>query len=214
MVCTHLLYVYVYLFLCALILCEVAVKAQVLYVNLNSRAHTGDPTSPVRLIFYCDRCPNPGEGGSVALGLLPRYGIRDYDVTGQVIYCIPNFVENEDRIVNQAEFVGRIVLVDRGIVSLQEKALGIQNARAMALIIADDGKCNESFQFCGPRAGSVMEGGFAAHDEPQSWENIHIPVLLVTSETADNLRALMKNKKVDIPRIGMHNVTLFDDQEL
>jgi len=187
---------------------------QVLNVNLNSRAHLGDSTSPIRLIFFCDRCPNPAEGGSIAHALLPRFGSRDYDVTGQVLYCVPNFAEREDRIVNQAEFLGRIVLVDRGVVSLQEKAFRIQNARAMALIIADDGKCDEGFHFCGPRAGSALEGGFASWDEPHLWENIHIPVLLVTNTVANNLRALMKNKKVDIPRIGIQNVTLFDDQEL
>ena len=43
--------------------------------------------------------------------------------------------------------------------------MNVQYSGAAGVIIVDDGQCNEDFSRCGPRAGSVKDGGFAPMDE-------------------------------------------------
>lgn len=122
-----------------------------LIVNLNSRSR--DPDSPVKIISFCIDCPSPEQEGSTAYGLLPRYGLKEYFVSAEAVYCIPNQAESNIR--NGAHFENRIVIVDRGGISLFEKARKIQEIGAVGILIADDGQCTEQFSFCGPRAGYI-----------------------------------------------------------
>jgi hypothetical protein len=77
--------------------------------------------------------------------------LKEYFVSAEVVYCIPNRAESN--ILNTAHFENRIVIVDRGEISLYEKARKIQEDGAVGILIADDGQCTEEFSFCGPRAG-------------------------------------------------------------
>lgn len=160
--------------------------------------------------FFCNGCPSPEAEGSIAFGLLPKYAIKDkYSVTGQVVYAVPNFAEREEGFLNVDDMSNRIVMVDRGIVSLYQKVLRIQQqSSAVGVIIADDGKCDESFSFCGYRIGSAPEGGFSAFDDESLWHKITIPVILIGSSTADKMRSLMNNVLEEIPFLGTHNVTV------
>ena len=173
--------------------------------NLNSRSH--DPESPLKLITYCVDCPFPEYEGTVISGLVPRFGLKEYFVSAQLVYCIPNLADS--KIINEDQLNGRIVVVDRGSVSLYEKVLRIQGSGAVGIIIADDGQCNDMFTYCGQKAGSVRDGGFAAHDYfSESWRLIKIPVLLVTSKTAEAIRRLMPVERILLQNMGYHNITI------
>eukprot|EP01034_Spumella_vulgaris_P024625 gene24625-30993_t len=113
--------------------------------------------------------------------------------------------------MNENQLRNRIAFVDRGVNGLLEKVIKIERTGALAVIIADDGRCNSGYTFCGPRAGSVAEGGFAAFDEEISWRVVTIPVILVNLATAERLRGMMRMTKVSIVRSGLHNMTVLDN---
>jgi hypothetical protein len=160
------------------------------------------------MISYCVGCPSPEDEGSMAYGLIARHGVKEFHVTGEVLYCIPNFAEDET-IVNRHQFPDRIVFVNRGEISLLEKVLRIQEAGAAGVIIADDGRCTDSFSSCGPRAGSVADGGFAPDDaQVVLWSKVEIPVVLVTMGTAEKFRRSMVIEQVLVPRKGYQNATI------
>jgi hypothetical protein len=131
-------------------------------------------------------------------------------VIGELVYCVPNFAESK-RIINKHQFSNRIVLVDRGRLPILEKLQKILLSDAAGVIIADDGRCDDEFTFCGHRAGSAGEGGFSAYDDTALWNDLEIPVMMVSVRTADTLRQMMGFNRVDIPRLGLHNVTTFND---
>ena len=56
---------------------------------------------------------------------------------------------------------------------------------------------------CGPRAGSVREGGFAPMDEARSWKRITIPVLMITMASAEKLKRHMQISEVHVPQFGL-----------
>ena len=64
---------------------------------------------------------------------------------GELIYGVPNHGQLRE-MINYEEFDGRLVLVHRGKVHLQEKALNVQHSGAAGMIVVDDGQCDESFR--------------------------------------------------------------------
>jgi len=173
-----------------------------LLLSLDSRREHG---RVVKLISFCVDCPNPGDEGSVIYGLLSRHAAMNpsasWRVLGSLVYCIPNLA-NSDKILNSNQLFDRIALVDRGEVPLHEKVRRMQNVGALAVIIADDGQCDENFHSCGPRAGSVFDGGFAAFDNDEVWASLTIPAYLVTKATADRLRSLMDLTQETVRGLG------------
>lgn len=179
-----------------------------LIVNLTSKVENYN--TPVKYITYCVQCPDPSKEGSLVRGLRSRYGPQTYTVTGELIYCVPNHGEKR-RLLNAHQLNERVVLVERGKVSILEKILRIQQqSHAAAIIIADDGSCDEPFYHCGSRAGSVGDGGFAAFDDMQLWSKVEIPVVLITHSSAEKLRSLMKIEKIMVRGSGLQNITLLD----
>lgn len=181
-----------------------------LVVNLTSRGSDAD--GALKWVTFCIKCPDPHTDGSVVPALNAKYGVDVYSVTGELVYCVPNYAESKF-IVNDHQFPNRVVLVDRGKISLLNKVLKIQDTEALGIIIADDGSCREDFSFCGPRAGSVSEGGFAAHDDESRWLKVDIPVVLVSLSTAERLRKAMGVKLAQIHGLGAHNITVHIGEE-
>ena len=138
--------------------------------------------------------------------LAPKHGLPEYRVKGELIYGVPNHGELKE-MLNYSEFDGRIVLVHRGKVHLQEKVLNVQYSGAAGVIIVDDGQCDDSFSRCGPRAGSVKDGGFAPMDEASAWKRVRIPVLMITKASAAKLTQYLQISEVDLPKIGKQFVT-------
>jgi hypothetical protein len=164
--------------------------------------------SPLRYVSYCLNCPSPDKEGSVILGILPKFGIHNFAVTGDVVYAVPNHVENV--IINNSHHLyNKIVLVDRGKVSFYEKIFRIQqHTTAVGVIIADDGDCDNSLRYCSnSRTGSAKDGGFSAFDDPVLWANINLPVLLVSAESADRLRSVMNVERVYVAGLGYQNIS-------
>lgn len=68
------------------------------------------------------------------------------------------------------------------------KVLTAQRAGALGVIVADDGRCGNSFgQLC--VHGSDPPGGWAALDMPRPWLEVRVPVVLMLKEDADRLTA-------------------------
>ena len=193
-------------FICSAI-CSVGVLCSGnLIVSLKSFTHDND--SPLKMVAYCIDCPSPTDEGSIVNGLIPKYGLRHYQVAGELIYCVPNLADS-NFLINSHQLEQRIAFVDRGSNSLLEKAIKLQNVGVIGIIIADDGQCDEHFRFCGVRAGSVTEGGFAAHDnQNEGWKDIKIPVILVSIKTAEKIRNLMPVERVNVGGIGFQNISV------
>jgi hypothetical protein len=182
--------------------------------------------SPLRSVNMCVDCDDPAVVGSYIIALEAKYGIKNYDVTGELVYCVPNMADG--LLLNGFQFPNRIVMVNRGINTFWEKVSKIQREGAsgtvslccvlcvfgvtsctnVGIIIADDGSCGEGDQFsnCGPRVGSVAQGGFAAFDDNTLWATVQIPVVLVSVQTAQRLRDLMKAKLTTVISMGPHFV--------
>lgn len=173
-------------------------------MNLTSKSN--DPDGPLKWIAYCLDCPSPAKEGSIIRGLNAKHGVTDYSVTGELVYCVPNHAEKAS-IFNIHHFQDRIVLVDRGKVPMFDKVFKIQKSDALGVIIADDGSCEDNFRYCTTKTGTIFDGGLAAHDDPERWKDIEIPVLLISEASAEKLRKLMNNKKIYVKGIGYQNVT-------
>jgi hypothetical protein len=200
------------IFLCTVI-CQIASylgPASALTVSL-SRKHQSNNYA-LTLVSFCNDCVDPQEDGSTTFGLQPRHGIKEFEVTGSLVYCVPNSAESR-KVLNGHHFNNRIVLVDRGSVGLLDKVEKLANFDAVGIIIADDGRCKDDYSYCGPMAGSAKDGGYAINDDPHRWKYVDIPVILVSVRVADLLRLKMGIRKVNIPRIGMQNITVFHHGE-
>ena len=138
----------------------------------------------------------------------------DSTISGELMYCVPNFADKE-KLLNAHEFENRVILVERGVIPMLDKVKKIQQAGAAGIVIADDGTCNELFTSCGYRIGSMQEGGFSAHDDEKEWKKIVIPVFLISKSSAAKIKGFMTNIQIDIQGSGKHYITrLSEDQEL
>lgn len=188
-------------------------SASNLLIHLYSKEQ--EHSNPLKVVTFCMDCPNPGKEGSIVSALSSRYvEKREYSITSELVYCVPNSAESS-KILNKYQFKNRIVLVKRGIVSIQEKINSIikGESKASAIIIIDDGQCDEQFNYCGLRMGGVSDGGFAAFDDKSFWLQLEIPVLLITAKSGQKLTSFMKNELTEIPKLGHHYVTIFDDEQ-
>jgi hypothetical protein len=163
---------------------------------------------PLKFISYCFNCPSPETEGSVVIGINPKYGIQEYIISGEVIYCVPNFAQNS--VINNSHHLSnRIVFIDRGEISFLDKILRVQEqTQAVGVIIADNGDCDDTFQYCKSKIGTVRDGGFAAFDEASLWLQVQIPVVLISFNSAEKLRKLMRIERILIPSLGYQNVSV------
>lgn len=119
-----------------------------LIVHFSSKAEYTN--NPLKYISYCHNCQSPEQEGSVIYALNAKYGLKEYRITGELIYSVPNQAENP--IINNSDYLhNRIVFVDRGKVALLDKILRIQDqSAAAAIIIAEvNGDCDDAFRSCG-----------------------------------------------------------------
>ena len=75
-------------------------------------------------LSFCLDCSNPDREGSVMKALVAKHGVQEFDVTGELIYCFPNHGDAVN-ILNKHEFRNKIVIVDRGKVSILQKVENI-----------------------------------------------------------------------------------------
>jgi len=171
------------------------------------QTHLG--SDPIQKVRYCLNCTNPESTGSFVFGILVKHRVKNYKVTSELIYGVPNHGDGK-RLLNQGELDGRIVFLQRGRVPLREKALRVQEAGGLGLVVADTGQCDEEFSFCGPHFGSKAEGGLSPADSASEWKHITIPVVLLSLKTANRLRSQMVIKQQQIPRMEVQNITIVD----
>jgi hypothetical protein len=124
----------------------------------------------------------------------------------RLVYAVPNHAEVA-QLSNRKQVNGSVVFVDRGKIEMVHKVLTLQSAGAVAVLIADDGTCDASFTSCGHRGGNRYEG-FAPHDPSDLWMRVgSLPVFLVSVQTSETLRRMMRVSLVDMPYLGLQNVT-------
>jgi len=153
----------------------------------------------LRTLEFCLACPDPHLEGSQIRALGAVHGPRDYTVSGELTYAVPNQAVGK-YLLNVDQLKGRIGLVDRGSIPMVDKVLALQKAGAIGVIIADDGNCDEQYE-CG-LAGSLRDGGFSKTDPHERWKDVKIPSLLVTEEEGGRLKQMMRLEKVKVPMLG------------
>jgi hypothetical protein len=178
-----------------------------------SNMYRSELDNPVKHISFCTTCGSPTEMSSFVNGLMVKHLNWQYEVTGKVVYCVPNYADS--RVLNAHQFAERIVMIDRGRTSIQRKIEQIIDTDAVAVVIFDDGSCDSDFNHCGTLAGSKSkeDGGFLPNDNKAFWERVDIPVLLITLESAERLRKLMRIDRVNVLGRGMQNVTHIEDND-
>ena len=159
-------------------------------------------TSSIITIRFCKNCHDPSIEGSFVQTLIAAQGPKEFNIRAlELIYAVPNAGEG-GQLWNSKDLKSRIVLIDRGKdVTIPKKIEMVQEAGGLAVIIVDDGTCDEEFNSCGRRGGSKSTG-FGVWDYWRSWETIDIPGLLITKENGGKFKDLMDLKKIDVPIFG------------
>ncbi len=174
--------------------------------------------SPIKIINFCINCPSPEDEGSIASAISSYHMMAtlgnaalSYNVLSEAVYVVPNYVDHA-KVLNVDQIKGRIALIKRGRQPIGHKVSKLlEKASPNAIVIIDDGQCDEAFISCGYRAGGVREGGFAPFDDTDTWERAlmkQIPVLLVSATTGAKFDALMALREVDVLGMGPSNMTL------
>lgn len=86
-------------------------------------------------------------------------------------------------------------------VPVVEKVLKAQATGATAVIVIDNGGCDDGLVDCG-RLGGVRDGGFAKRDGAHTWRTVKIPVVLVSAAEGERLRGMMPLQKVVVKGLG------------
>lgn len=182
----------------------------VVLVHFDSKDYSRDHKS-VKHLKYCKNCPSAKDEGSMLFALIAKHIPKNFDVTGALVYSLPNHAETNP--LNNFDIKDNIAFVDRGKISIIEKVTTLQRAGAIGVIIADTGECDKDFKSCGSRIGSAGEGGLGAYDFPEVWSHITIPVVIVTKDMSEKLRRLMEVKRRKFPKLGYQLVNVIDDDD-
>jgi hypothetical protein len=164
-------------------------------LGLRAHIHGGSGT-----VTFCRDC-DPEVQGSFAGVWRSAFSPSSFDVTGEVVYAVPNDASSDILVPIR----GAIALIDRGVVAIAEKARRAVEAGAVAAIIVDvTGECDEDFR-CGGVLGerSPHGPGFAAADDRSAWEGVTIPVVLVTKRTGTRLLSLLESQERHVPGLGL-----------
>lgn len=168
----------------------------------------------LKIISFCIDCPSPGSEGSYIIGLNSKFGSQNYNINTDLIIPLPNKVHKK-RIYNYNQLKNKIVLVERGEVSIIEKIFLLQKYFVSAILIVNsDDSCGKFFTKCQPKSlGSIFSNGFAPMDDEIQWRKVKVPVLLINFEDGEKLKKVLNVKEIFIKGIGLQNTTtLYDDE--
>ncbi|CAM9716974.1 unnamed protein product [Phaeothamnion confervicola] len=165
----------------------------------SSRRGGNSKSAALKHVEFCLGCADPRAEGSHVWALAPRFGLHDFSVVGGVALAVPNDAATD--LLNAVDLAGRVVLVERGRVSIMDKIVRAQAAGAVAVIVVDNGACDDEFADCG-RSGGKEQGGFAYRDDPRAWEAVKVPAVLVTAANGERLQSLMDLQSVNVASLG------------
>jgi PA domain len=171
--------------------------------KINAALHASAHTGAVQHVEFCIGCPDPRLEGSHIRALNALHGLKEFAVTGDIVYAVPN--DGSSPLLNADELAGHIALLDRGTVPLLEKITLAQKAGATAVLIVDNGQCSEDFMQCG-RTGGVPEGGYSYKDSSYQWSKITVPALMVSKSQGDRIKSLMNLRTVTVSGLGVQSV--------
>ncbi|CAM9100452.1 unnamed protein product [Pylaiella littoralis] len=113
-----------------------------------------------------------------------HYSPQSFRVKAELVVAQPT--DARGGLVNGRFVRNRLVMVERGDIPIVHKVLDAQRAGALGVIVADDGRCGNSFgQLC--VHGSDPPEGWAALDMPRPWLQVRVPVVLMLREDAERL---------------------------
>lgn len=113
---------------------------------------------------------------------------KSFHVTAELIVADPPLADAP--LMNARAVRQRVVLVERGAVSLVDKVLRAQAAGAIGVVVTDTGECAAFDQLCSPGAEKKNGDGFAKYDLREPWSKVRIPVALLLYEDAETLLGL------------------------
>jgi hypothetical protein len=153
-------------------------------------------------LVFCKGCPDPHVDGSNIGKIWESHWIpEDYDVDGEMVYAVPN--DGSIPPYNAEELRGNVAFVERGGVRFVTKALHVQRAGAVALVIVDNGQCERGSDFeCSP-LGSRATGGWARREPWEDWVDVYIPVVMLMPRQGDRLRGMMEIDHVELREFGL-----------
>eukprot|EP01084_Bolivina_argentea_P050467 92809_1 len=166
----------------------------------------GTPAKRVlKHLHFCLGCSDPVHEGTHIWALGAAHGVQVFNVQGNVVYTVPNDCRGIP--LNAEDMKGSIALIDRGVVPLLEKAKVVQSIGAIAAVIVDDGQCNSDMSNCG-LIGSIDEGGFGGRERSQDWDEITIPMVLVSQAQGQRIKDMMHYRVVTVSEYGEQIVPL------
>ena len=154
-------------------------------------------------LFFCRDCPHPALEGSWIDVWECHHNTRAYGVGAALVYAVPN--DGRAEIMNHEDVRGRIALVKRGVVSLNDKVRHAQEAGAQGVVILNS-PCNRQRDGlrCEVEAKERAYGhGFGLTDPRAKWEGIHIPAVMVSEDDGERLLSMMDLESMDMgPELG------------
>ena len=154
-------------------------------------------------LFFCRDCPHPALEGSWLDTWESHYNMHAYSVGAALVYAVPN--DGRSEILNHEDVRGRIALLNRGVVSLNDKVRRAQEAGANGVVILNL-PCNrqrEGLRCEVERKERAYGHGFALNDPPDKWEGIHIPAVMISEEDGKRLISMMDLESMDMgPELG------------
>ena len=154
-------------------------------------------------LFFCRDCPHPALEGSWIDVWECHHNTRGYGVGAALVYAVPN--DGRAAIMNHEDVRGRIALINRGFVSLNDKVRHAQDAGAQGVVILNS-PCNRQRDGlrCEAEAKERAYGhGFGLGDPRDKWDGIHIPAVMVSEDDGKRLLAMMDLESMDMgPELG------------
>lgn len=152
------------------------------------RAHSDRTYSPTSLVITLnDKAQQIVAGNQTLEVWTAHWSPRSFQVSAETVWVDPPLVDSA--ISNVNEIRGRIALVRRGGVPFVVKAMAVQAAGGLGVIVLDDGRCKAYDQACLPGAQKQKLELFARLDLQKPWQALKIPVVFAMQSVGENLIA-------------------------
>lgn len=114
------------------------------YCKVTRKGHVLGTLENKRGLVICRDCEDPSIEGSF-IDIWPcHYQMLDYHIDSEIIYTVPNDASTD--ILNNEHLLDNIALVDRGNAPIIEIIRRLEKAKALAVLIVDNDRCNDKFE--------------------------------------------------------------------
>jgi len=143
-------------------------------------------------------------------GWLCHWTPKGYSVVGQSVWANPSDANSD--LINNNIIDGRIVWILRGKAPVITKALRVQAAGAIGIVLVDSGKCTTFDQKCIPGADKTRGEYFAQYDKANYWKDLKIPIIFILLKDANSFASKLNLQNImDINEYDIKTNTMNDD---